>query len=1657
MKKNYQIVACLAFAFGFFVHSSQAQTNFYFDANGATAGIGGSGSWTTNGTSWTTNSAGTNAPISGNWVSGCPNTATLQGTSGTITLNSVNCNQLLVNSNDFVISVSAGSNRYIYATNTTAGVILADGVTLNLTTAAVAYNGGMLGISGNITNAPGTNGYSTIAITGNSGTTSGSGIRVSSRYGWVTNATNTYYTNGGTSGTNTWYVKVNVKTTGTGGAILGTADTGSVLNLRGTVTVDSGSLLALSPGSAGSRTINVYSNIITSATNAVQIGGDVTNNGTVVLRASNTITGELPVVNGSLWYAGSINACGDAKVVLKTGARFGQGGSISAVNGVTNEVLPNNIRIDGDPTFGGGGSSCYFGGNIDLNGGARTVTFANSTTLSGAMTNGSLNLTNSDSTRSMTFNGPVNLTNFMHLSAGTANLNGNSSINSLVVSNGLVVMGAGTNTIGTYTVNRGSLNAADLGIGSKTLTLAGTGGTAILSNTATTGALNVGVLNINGTLGGTNNIAMSTTGSMTVTSSNAVTLSGSNNLITLSGGIVSSGVTYTLLSGASINTNGLTQSLTLTGSGVNNATVVLDGPAVTSGRNIYTFRSTSTALELQVDVNPAMDLSWNGGETGDWNIDPTNTNWIMDGVSYAFLNGNNAIISSGGTLNVDAGGVTAGVVTVTGTNNTIIAGGSLTGVSLTKSGTGTLTLNGSETYSQGLFVDSSSLLIGNGAQITAPLSLTNADVSGGTITASSVNSTASVGVTNTISTVIAGNAGFTKNGLGTTLLSGSNTFNGAITISAGALVTSGADKLPDTTTVGMSSNTILRLGGNETLQAISAPSTSVNTAQVDLQGYQLTLTGTASNAFVGSIIGSGSVVKNGSGILTLTNTSTFSGGMQLYDGFIRLQGSGNRATNGAIVTLTSSPFGLGTLTLAGGSIYSTSVTTGRSIYNNVCITGDFTMGDLTYASGDMTVSTNVTGAFTVLSNNPTITTVANVDWEQPISGASKNLTKVGASTLTLWGTNNLNKISVNSGALIIRNSNNIPTIDVNAGALFGSRGNGGAIGQINVAGGGILNWRDTNAAFGTAVINLSNGAILGQTNSMGTTTADRLINNKLNLLGDVAIGMNAITGLGGYASYFSGNVDLGGATRTITAANSAYFYGAITNGGLSLTRANTDVTSAKAVTLYGANSYSGGTTLNGLIGSPDFLTNNLALQLGNDQSLGSGSLSLAGEGNLTVKAVSSSTDIYNASRSISNNISIGSGVSGVFDAGTNSVTSLDGVSTGIVTNHLTLSGAISGEGALVKTNNGDLTLTGALSYAGGTTVADGNLIVVKTALTTTISSNAVVVNFANDVPAGSTYQVLPGVLNGTNYSPATYTGLSATKKASFDSSTGVVAVALKTDPAVTWPTAASITYGQALSAATLSGGSSNGSFAFTSSGAIPEAGISQNFEVTFTPTDTSNYNILRQVVVVTVNKADVQVTSWPTASAITAGQPLSSSNLLGGSATGVGGANVAGAFAWTSGSPTPSVTGSYEVTFTPDSSNYKTATQSVSVAVNSAGPTFADAFGAGTETVVGADGLPNLLRYAMGATNVNAPVVKTVSSLDADNLSITAIVRTNDPKVTLVGEFANDLTAWNTNKIAGSRTADQTGATPGQTERQVFSTPRGGTKTFLRLKAVQQN
>jgi hypothetical protein len=150
------------------------------------------------------------------------------------------------------------------------------------------------------------------------------------------------------------------------------------------------------------------------------------------------------------------------------------------------------------------------------------------------------------------------------------------------------------------------------------------------------------------------------------------------------------------------------------------------------------------------------------------------------------------------------------------------------------------------------------------------------------------------------------------------------------------------------------------------------------------------------------------------------------------------------------------------------------------------------------------------------------------------------------------------------------------------------------------------------------------------------------------------------------------------------------------------------------------------------------------------------------------------------------------------------------------------------------------------------------------------------------------------------------------------------------------PSASGITYGQTLVDSTLSGGSGSvaGSFDFTLPSTAPNAGTASQ-GVTFTPTDTANYNPATGTVDVTVAKATPTITASPTASDITYGQTLADSTLSGGSGS------VAGSFDFTSPSTAPNAgTASQGITFTPtDTANYNPATGTVDVTVAKASQT----------------------------------------------------------------------------------------------------------------------
>lgn len=100
----------------------------------------------------------------------------------------------------------------------------------------------------------------------------------------------------------------------------------------------------------------------------------------------------------------------------------------------------------------------------------------------------------------------------------------------------------------------------------------------------------------------------------------------------------------------------------------------------------------------------------------------------------------------------------------------------------------------------------------------------------------------------------------------------------------------------------------------------------------------------------------------------------------------------------------------------------------------------------------------------------------------------------------------------------------------------------------------------------------------------------------------------------------------------------------------------------------------------------------------------------------------------------------------------------------------------------------------------------------------------------------------------------------------------------------------------------------------------------------------------------------------------------------------------------------------------------------------------------------------NLYKYAIGgATSLtSADGEASVVGGDNETLTLTAIVRTDDNSLTIVGEAsANLMTGWGSEVVSVANTADQSGVPTG-CSRKVFSVSRGADKSkFLRLRVMK--
>ncbi|HSR78162.1 MAG TPA: autotransporter-associated beta strand repeat-containing protein [Xanthobacteraceae bacterium] len=416
--------------------------------------------------------------------------------------------------------------------------------------------------------------------------------------------------------------------------------------------------------------------------------------------------------------------------------------------------------------------------------------------------------------------------------------------------------------------------------------------------------------------------------------------------------------------------------------------------------------------------------------------------------------------------------------------------------------------------------------------------------------------------------------------------------------------------------------------------------------------------------------------------------------------------------------------GAGTLTLSGANTYAggTALNAGTLAVGSNTALG---AGALTFASGTtlqsaangllLTNAMTLNGADTVDTQANALTLSGNIDG----TGA---LTKVGTGTLTLSGANTYaGGTALNAGTLAVGSNTALGTgtLTFASGTTLQSAANG-----LSLANSMTLNGTDTvdtqaNALTLSAVVGGTGGLVKTGAGTLTLSGANTYSGGTALNAGTLAVGSSTALGTG--ALRFASGTTLQSAANGLSLAN------AITLNG-------TDTVDTQANVL----------TLSGIISGTGALT-----------KIGTGTLTLAG-----TSTYSGGTALNAGTLAVGNNAALGTGAL-TFTTGTNlqaaangltltNVMTLNGTDTvDTRTNELTLSGAISGSGGLVKTGAGSLTLTGTNSYTGGTTVNGTGFLFLGDAVTTGKIVGAVTNNAFFEIVNADTSAITTVTNNGS--------------------------------------------------------------------------------------------------------------------------------------------------------------------------------------------------------------------------------------------------------------------------------------------------------------------
>lgn len=449
--------------------------------------------------------------------------------------------------------------------------------------------------------------------------------------------------------------------------------------------------------------------------------------------------------------------------------------------------------------------------------------------------------------------------------------------------------------------------------------------------------------------------------------------------------------------------------------------------------------------------------------------------------------GTGTLTFAGGSLRPHVDGLTVGNAAVLSADGTIATrghdltyAGAISGAGrLIKTGQATLTLTNANSYTGGTALNAGTLAVGNAAALgTGPLTVNagvlQAAADGLTIangvTLAGDGTVDSQGGTLTLSGLVAGSGQLTKTGSGTLALSGTSTYTGATTVAAGTLQAG--------STAGLSPSSAVTIAGGATL---------------DLGGFA---------SEVASLAGAGTVTNTGSGTATLTTGR-----------------SGVSSSFGGVLADGTAPLGLvkagsGTLTLSGPSTYSggTEVLAGTLEVGNSAALGTGPVGlddgtQLRFVADGLTLA----NALDLRNTDPTIDTGSGFE---TISGAITGpgqLTKIGIGTLDLTGTSPYTGATeVAGGTLLVDGALVASTVTVDAGATLGGRG---SVAGVVVGSGGRLAPSASQALAITGNLRLLTGSTYEVTvNADGT-------NGKLAVAGGVDLGGAALSVLAGSGTF----------------------------------------------------------------------------------------------------------------------------------------------------------------------------------------------------------------------------------------------------------------------------------------------------------------------------------------------------------------------------------------------------------------------------------------------------------------------------------------------------------------------------------------------------------